>query len=357
MMFNRIAEYLLVYELKFPQKIFVERLGFSRKSARKYFSGGIADEGRGINQFISRLRKVSESSVSSSTKFISEFLVNDLEYRVGKNKNEAPFVECFKYGYCMSIYDECKTLNIDPTEFLETVPQCYYSMMFIDAVSLPYNCGSYGIDQERFPSLGFPYNILSNPDVEQYFNVISLKDRPDISAAGDEVYRMLKDSFVGLLAAISLDLDRLIDQGSPVGAPFFEDTWEEENIMASYFKWIRNNSGCKTHEEFYSCIARYFPNIEYESVKTNYKRWCKTGKLKNNQLSMLSGIMNNKENGEILFYMQYISILLLQLFKTVLKECGVEYSYDLFKSDLTRWKNLIVEEYPVASWQPFKAAS
>ncbi len=133
-MFNRIAEYLLVYELKFPQKIFVERLGFSRKSARKYFSGGIADEGRGINQFISRLRKVSESSVSSSTKFISEFLVNDLEYRVGKNKNEAPFVECFKYGYCMSIYDECKTLNIDPTEFLETVPQCYYSMMFIEKI-------------------------------------------------------------------------------------------------------------------------------------------------------------------------------------------------------------------------------
>jgi hypothetical protein len=357
MIFSRVIEHVFDKEFNLKQRVFTDYLGFTKKTTRKYFNGGLK-EGRGLNQFVMRLNSIKRSSKSNLVKYISSEFLRVFESLSGKvNYTDQPVMHSFVDGYRFGITETCKELNVNPDMYLSSLPSVFYSMNFIDAVHHPFRSGPFDITPENFESLVFPYNKLSKHDVDRYFNVVSLKDRPHVSNAGPEVHRLLKETFAGILASISLDLERLGTSGIDIESHFLESNWGESNIVAKYFCWFRDSSGCNTHDQFYGILAENFHNIDFESVKTNYKRWCKTGRLKKEQLFKLSESISNIDNGEVQFFMQYIMTVFLQFLKEVLEECSIEYTYESFKLDVNKWKGWIKAEYPLESWQPSKAAN
>lgn len=357
MMFNRVIEYVFDKEFNLKQKVFTDHLGFSQKSARNYFKSGLK-KGRMLNQFISRLKSIKGSTKSNIAKYLSSELINVFEFfSDGKGNVDKSFISGFVDGYCFGVAEECRELGVEPAELLNALPSVFYSMHFIDAVNLPFRRGDFNITRENFDSLDFPYSKLSKPDALKYFSIQSLEDRPELEDAGLEIHRLLKESFSSVVASLSLDTERLSSSELEGDSNFLANAWDEGNIVAQYFCWLRDNSGFDTQVEFYNFLAKSFPNIDADSVKTNYKRWCETGRLDNRQLLKLSGAMAHNHDGEVFFLTQYLIAVLLQLMKEVLEECSIEYPYESFRLDVNKWRGWIKAEYPLENWQPTKAAN
>ncbi len=357
MMFNRVIEYVFDKEFNVKQRAYSNYLGFSPKTTRNYLKNGIK-KGRMLNQFILRLKNVRGSSKSNIAKFFSGELINAFEFISGdKGAADQILMSGAVDGYCFGVADACQEMSVEPTQYLNALPPAFYFMHFIDSVNLPFRTSVFDITSENFDSLSFPYNRLSKTDATQYFRIQGLTKRPHAKDAGPEVFQLLKESFSGVVASIALDTERLACSEFEADSNFLKSAWDEGNIVAQYFSWLRESTDCKTHDEFYKRLAESFPNINSDSVETNFKRWCKTGSLKNGQLLKLGEAMSNEHNGETLFFMQYLMAVILQFMKEVLDECAIEYPYESFKLDVRKWKEWIKVEYPLENWQPTKATS
>ena len=282
MIFSRILFHALEKELGLKKLIFTDYFGLTPKTTKSYFDKGIKP-GRMLNQLINRLSGIENSKKSSIAKyfareFLKFFRPHSDKHRIPNEPDPNGIIDSHFFG----VIDACRVVGEKPEEYLSQPPPYFYMLNFIESVQLPLRTGLFDITRENFDSLSFPYNKLDKNDAEKYFDVVALDERPAPCNAGPELHRLLIESFAGVVAAVSLDTERLAG-GNLKGDPgFLKEAWEKDNIVADFFIWLRENHDSKTHKQFYSCLVPFF-NIEPESVETNYKRWCETGILERKQ--------------------------------------------------------------------------
>lgn len=340
-------------QFNIEKMVFVDMLGVSSKTAKKYLNLSTSIKSRQFTQIKNTFKYASQHTDDFIKVKLSEYMLNAME--AAETESEYTMLG-IKDGYELAIEDTCKKEGISPTDLDYKLNLFHYSMCFIDEASLPRR--KITCEPIDWPSIlgAFPYNVI--PESELNY-CKELDGRTDFNCFSDSRFNeVFKESFLGVMAAVYLDLEHyclLFNKDTASFRDFFRQTWSKKNASAFFFEFLRNNSVFSTHEEFYKDMNKKFPKLDLESVKTNYKRWCRTGSLKDEQWLKLAG----GEIGEEYAFLRlwFVAANLLEDVKQFGALAKQDYSIDDFEKDLTRWCEIIKKELPFVSWQPFKAAS
>ena len=114
-----------------------------------------------------------------------------------------------------------------------------------------------------------------------------------------------------------------------------------------FFKRLRSRSGCKSSMEFYRHLESYYPNIELESIKGNYERWCRGGPIEERQWDGLISAFNDSNAGDVRLLLRSTHALYKAIYylKELMKLFKVSYSNKDFTEDLSLWSAAIYREY------------
>ncbi|MEY8240867.1 MAG: hypothetical protein RPT25_11015 [Cycloclasticus sp.] len=255
----------------------------------------------------------------------------------------------------INISREC---GVDPASLGLWPHPLHYSFCFIDAAGLPHRQITHTpIDWSSILNT-FPYSAISKNDS---CYCLGISEEPEFIPSEDARFNdVFKESILGVMAAMYLDFERYrvsLDKNMDIFWEFVKQAWHKENTAAFFFIFQRKNSGFSTHEEFYVNLSENFPGMDMESVKTNFKRWCRTGSLKDDQwlkLASAEGVINDEY---IFLRFWFVLAMILKDVKRVGILANPDYCFDDFQADLMRWCEVIKKELPLESWQPFKAAS
>jgi hypothetical protein len=357
MIFYNILNALIESEFDIRKLLFSDLLGFSSKSAKKYMESSMSVGSRQFNQLNNRLSQLKVKSKDDVTGLLAEELLN---VHTSIIENKPHVMSSSRDGYELAILNECKKLNVTASDLeLDDIPW-HYSISFVDSVSLPFRTyGAESITEELIYS-NFPYNVYEKNKVDYYLK--KSQQEGGIKKEDEVSVTMIFDAFIAVMAAIYLDIKRqneiLYDGGMDFWQGFFEGAWTSDNAQAYFFIRIRERSGKRTYDEFYQYLANeVFTGLDFESVKTNYKRWCKTGSIKKEQWMRLVGTNDLLSEEYILIRLEFSLAVLFQQLKTIISETNINFSLDDFKVDLIRWCDAIESEFPLGNWQPFKATS
>jgi hypothetical protein len=357
MIFYNILNALIESEFGMRKLLFSDLLGFSSKAAKKYMESPMTVGSRQFNQLNNRLSQLKVKNKDNVTGLLAEELLN-AHTSIIDNK---PYVMPSSRDGCeLAILNECNKLNISASDLeLDDIPW-HYSLSFVDSVSLPFRTyGAESITEELIYS-NFPYNVYEKNKIDSFLK--ESRQKGGIKKENLASVNMVVDAFVAVMAAIYLDIKRqneiLYDGGMDFWQGFFKGAWTSDNAQAYFFIRIRERSGKRTYDEFYQYLANeVFTGLDFESVKTNYKRWCKTGSIKKEQWMRLIGTNDLFSEEYILIRLKFSLAVLFQQLKTIIRETNINFSLDNFKFDLVKWCDAIEAEYPLGNWQPFKATS
>ena len=355
MFFINVIDAILNSQFNIKKVLFEEYLGISSKTANKYLTISIPIKSRQFTQVKNRLKHSSERVGSPLATELAKIMLNSFEAIETGAVTTFPGI---RDGCELSIRNLCEEYSVDPTDLNLWPHPFHYSFCFIDAAGLPRRqITSSPIDYCAILST-FPYNAISNNDSHY---CLDISEHPDFSPLDDARFNcVFKESISGVMAAMYLDFERhreSLNQDMAIFWEFVKQAWGEENTAAFFFKFKRKNSEFNTHEAFYKDLSKRFKGMDLESVKTSYKRWCKTGSLKNEQWLKLAGVEDEINDEYISLRFWFILAQLLKEVRRVGVQSNPDYGFDDFYADLMRWCEVIKKELPFESWQPFKAAS
>jgi hypothetical protein len=357
MIFYNILNALIESEFDMRKLLFSDLLGFSGKSAKKYMESPMSVGSRQFTQLNNRLSQLKVKNKDDVTGLLAEELLN-LHTSIIENKPHV--MSSFRDGYELGVLNECKKMNVTASDLELDDSPWHYSISFIDSVSLPFRTyGSESITEELIYS-NFPYSVYEKNNIDYYLK--KSQQEGGIKREDEVLVNMIIDAFIAVMAAIYLDIKRqneiLYDGGMGFWPSFFEGAWSSDSAQAYFFIRIRERSDKRTYDEFYQNLANeVFTGLDFESVKTNYKRWCKTGSIKKEQWMRLVGTNDLLSEEYILIRLKFSLAVLFQQLKTVISETNSSFSLDDFNADLIKWCDAIKAEFPLGNWQPFKAAN
>lgn len=353
--FTNIIDALVQSELNLGKILFEDGMGVSTKTAKKYLKLSVPLKSRQYTEFKKTVKNASQRTDATLAVQIMGEMANLLEAIETDSEYTMPGI---KYGCHLGMIEAAKHAGVDPNELELGVNPLHYSISFIEAASLPHRRFTH--DPLSWPTIlsAFPYNVV--PQVESYY-CIEVSEKSGLNLETDSRYsEVIKESILGIMAAMYLDLEQYIlsnDMDINFFWEFVNKAWGQANPSAFFFTFLRNSSDFSSHEEFYKALSERFRGMDLDSVKTNYKRWCKTGSLKNEQWIKIAGA-DDEINEEYLFLR--LSFLLAKLIVNVRRVGSLSvpnYNAEDFQRDLMRWCEVIEKELPFESWQPFQTAS
>ena len=350
MFFKGVIEKIINSKFDIDQFLFGDLIGLSERTVRNLKKDpDIKIPSKRHTQLMGRI----DNSIKKSTEkgLILKYVKSLLEKPI--NENEIAFLGSLDSFKAVSTNLLNSGIDIDTLG----TPHCLYSMSFLDLVYKP-------LFKLRVDELGglaehFPYSSLSKEEFNYYVDKVK-KSEP---FCNDDplLFRSVVNSFVAVLAAMYMDVERYnrleLDKDISSFRRLISEAWSSENSSAYFFKFSRKELNYKTHEEFYNALSVNFPNHDKETVKRNYKRWCKTGKIDRRQWPYLTGAGGNWDEITIIEELKHTFISLLDEIKGFALEHDVEYSSDDFLEDLDRWCSEIEANVSLDSWQPAKATS
>ena len=350
--FKGVIESIIKSKFNMEKFIFSDLIGLSERCVRDLKKDpDISIPSKRHTQLINRI----DTSIKRAPEngFILKHIKELLE--ISEGKNEIPYFGA-KKGFEEGVLSQLKeggTLDVDSLE----APHFYYIFNFVDLVHEPLFKDKAG----RIDNLSeyFPYSALGDDEVKYCINKIR---SPEGYCNKDSVlFNSILNSFVAVLSAIYLDVERYnkieLDKDLSSFRRLIEKAWGSGNSSAYFFRFSRDELNFNTHEEFYDALSHNFPDTDKETVKRNYKRWCKTGKIDRQQWQYLSGSEDPNSEQSVITELKHTFISLLDEIKKFASENGHEYEVKDFLTDLDRWCLEIKKNVRLDSWQPFKAAS
>jgi hypothetical protein len=352
MFFKGVIESIIKSKFNMEKFIFGDLIGLSERSVRDLKKNpDISISSKRHRQLINRID--SSISRSSENSFILKYFKSFFE-----NASELGEIPWFgaKKGFEEGVLSQLKeggTLDVDSLE----APHFYYAFNFLDLVYEPL----FQLKVERIDNLleHFPYSALG--DEELKYCIDKIKGSEEFCDKDSLLFNSIVNSFVAVLAAIYLDVERYnkveLDKDMSSYRRLIEEAWGSGNSSAYFFRFSRDELNFNTHEDFYDALSVNYPDTDQETVKRNYKRWCKTGKIDRQQWQYLSGNGDPNSEQALITELKHTFISLLDEIKNFAGEHGHEYDVEDFLSDLDRWCSEIKNNVSLDSWQPFKAAS
>ncbi len=355
MFFINVIDAILFSQFNFKKFLFEDFIGISTKTANKYLTLSVPVKSRQFTQIKNTLKHSSQRAGKPMATEVSKIMLSAFE---AIETNSVMIMPGIRKGCELSIENICKQYDIDPASPELWPHPFHYSFCFIDAAGLPRRQITHR-PVEWSSILGtFPYSAISESD--SYY-CLDISEHPDFSPSDDARFNgVFKESISGVMAAMYLDFERhreSLNQDMAIFWEFVKQAWDEENTAAFFFKFKRKNSRFNTHEAFYKDLSKRFTGMDLESVKTSYKRWCKTGSLKDEQWLKLAGVEDEINDEYISLRFWFILAQILKEVRRVGVQSNPDYGFDGFYADLMRWCEVIKKELPFESWQPFKAAS
>ena len=352
MFFKGVIESIIKSKFNMEKIIFGDLIGLSERSVRDLKNNSDIDiPSRRHTQLVNRI----DTSIKRSPEkaFLLEY-IKDL-FEMSSEINEIPYLGA-KKGFEAAILSQLNDGEVLDSDSLET-PHFYYIFNLIDLVYEPL----FQLGIERIDNLleHFPYNALGGENFN--YCVDKIKGSEGFSDKDTRLFNSVVNSFVAVLAAIYLDVERYnkieLDKDLSSFRRLIEEAWSSGNSSAYFFRFSRDELNFNTHEEFYDALSHNFPDTDKETVKRNYKRWCKTGKIDRQQWQNLSGSEDPNSEQPVITELKHTFISLLDDVKNYACEHGHEYEVEDFLSDLDRWCTEIKHNISLDSWQPFKTAS
>ena len=355
MFFINVIDAILLSQTNIKKFLFEDLMGVSSKTANKYLTASVQIKSRQFTQFKNSFKYLSERAGNPMANMLGKVMLGAFEAVESNSEITMPGI---KYGCEYSIKNSCEEYAGDNANLNLQAHSLHYSFCFIDAATLPRRKMSNRPTDWSTILGAFPYNAIYESD--SYY-CLDISDNPEFDPAEDARFNsVFKESILAVMAAMYLDIDRqclLLGIDTAIHLEFVEQAWNKENTAAFFFEFWREVSEFNTHEEFYKDLSINFQDMDLESVKTNFKRWCKTGSLKDEQWLKLAGVENEINEKYIYLRFLYVWAVILKEAKHFGKLSDPGYCFDDFHEDLIRWCEVIKKELPLDSWQPFKAAS
>jgi hypothetical protein len=351
--FKGVIDSIIKSKFNMDKFIFGDLIGLSERSVRDLRKNPDIDiSSKRHTQLINRIN--AEIMRSSENGFMLEHIRNLIEKP--SEENEVLWIGARK-GFEAAVLNQLMSdevlLDVDRLE----APPFYYIFNFVDLVHEPlfkYKAG-------RIDNLSeyFPYSALGDDEVK--YGINKIRSSEGYCNKDSLLFNSILNSFVAVLAAIYLDVERYnkieLDKDLSSFRRLIKEAWGSGNSSAYFFRFSRDELNFSTHEEFYDALSRNFPDTDKETVKRNYKRWCKTGKIDRQQWQNLSGSEDPNSAQPMITELKHTFISLLDNIKSLAGEHGHEYEVEDFLADLDRWCLEIKNNVSLDSWQPFKTAS
>lgn len=350
--FKGVIESIIKSMFNMEKFIFGDLIGLSERSVRDLKKNpDISIPSKRYSQLINRID--SSISRSSENSFILKYF--KIFFENASELGEIPWFGA-KKGFEEGVLSQLKEGGMLDADSLEVL-HFYYVFNFLDLVYEPL----FQLKAERIDTLSehFPYSALG--DKEFKYCIEKIKSSEEFCDKHPLLFNSIANSFVAVLAAIYLDVERYnkieLDKDVSSFRRLIEGAWGSDNSSAYFFKFSRDDLDFNTHEDFYDALSNNFPDTDKETVKRNYKRWCKTGKIDRQQWQYLSGDGDPYSEQAIISELKHTFISLIDDIKKFAGEHGHEYEVEDFLSDLDRWCTEIKRNISLDSWQPFKTAS
>lgn len=336
MLFLKFVNIFVEEEFSFIKKKLTDNVGLSSRTVSNYSNEPIESGSRKYKQLHNRFE--SAASIDRFSYNMSGFFENINKAEMGEL--EEPIIKSiFEYYYEGLMVDGSIGIN----EAKHGHPFYYLMSMYDDALN-PYRFKPYDINETNIDALKFPYDQFNLFALKSHFFELNKNSVHTLSET-------VLSSSIAMVAALYLDIRSMED-----GVNFvFEDSsfpdlavlLQEDRQDGYFFKRLRSTSGCRSNNEFYRNLERYYPNIEPESIKINYERWCKGGPIKERQWDGLISAFNDSNTGKIRLLLRSTHALYKAIYylKELIKHFKVSYSNIDFIEDFSLWSNAIYKQY------------
>lgn len=335
MLFLKFVNLFVEEEFSFIKNKLTGNVGLSSRTINNYSKEPIKSGSRKYTQLHNRFK-----STASKDRF--SFNMSGLFENINQAERgelEEPIVKSiFEYYYEGLLNNGSISVN----EAKNGHPFFYLMSMYDDAMN-PYRFKPYNIDETNIDTLKFPYNRFDLGALKFHFFDL------DVNSIHTFTETMISSS-IAMVAALHLDI-RSMEDG--INFEFKDSSFSDLSVLLQsddqggyFFKRLRSKSGFRNNE-FYRYLESYYPNIEPESIKKNYERWCKGGPIKECQWNGLISAFNDSNTVDVRLLLRSTHALYKAIYylKELMWHFEVSYSNIDFIEDFSLWSAAIYNQY------------